>query len=81
MATSRWIERMVYSLWDVTGAGIVDAFPTEESALAEVRLTAQSLGRDAALSWALVATATDGQVTAIAQGEALIDRAFGSVRA
>jgi hypothetical protein len=72
---------MVYSLWDVVGAGIVEAFTLEADALAEVRLTVEELGRDAALSWALVATASDGQVTAIAQGEALIDRAFGSVAA
>lgn len=72
---------MVYSLWDTEGASIVDAFASESDALEEVRLTIRQLGRIAALSWALVATAPDGQVTAIAEGEALIDRALGAMTA
>ena len=68
---------MVYSIWDLVGASIVDGFTSEDAALAEVRATVQELGREAALSWALLATDSDGRTTVVAQGEALIDRAFG----
>jgi hypothetical protein len=72
---------MVYSLWDVQGASVVDAFTSEDAALEEVRATVHELGREAARSWALVATQPDGQMNVVAEGEALIDRAFGAAAA
>ena len=68
---------MVYSIWDLVGASIVDAFTSEAAALEEVRATVRELGRESALSWALMATDSDGQMAVVAQGEALVDRAFG----
>ena len=72
---------MVYTIWDVEGASVVDAFTSEEAALEEVRATAEELGRKAAASWALLATGPDGNLTVVAQGETLIDRAFGAAAA
>ncbi|MGD9891261.1 MAG: hypothetical protein AB7R89_25385 [Dehalococcoidia bacterium] len=66
---------MVYAIWDTASANIVDSYPSESKALADVRDAVNQFGRDYALTWAL-ARHDDDQVEAIAEGSDLIDRAM-----
>ena len=72
---------MIYMLWDTVTANLVDCFADEQAALEEVRLSVQEFGREYAASWALAGRDADGRIIAVAEGEGLIDRAFGIVTA
>ena len=72
---------MTYSLWDLESGNLVGAFPTETAALVEVRDTVRRFGREEALKRALASVNDAGQYHAIAEGQVLIDRAFGVVTA
>ena len=67
---------MVYALWDIESANLIETFSSEEAALEEVRLTLAAFGRDAVLTWGLNYRDSSGQGGAIAAGEALIARAL-----
>jgi len=54
----------------------VSTYTTEAAALADVRDVATRYGRDEVVSWALACREDDGGLTAIADGDGLIDRAF-----
>lgn len=71
---------MVYAIWDTTSANIVDSYRSEEEAFADVRDAVTRFGREHGRSWALARHEGDS-VTALAEGEALIDRAFGAISA
>jgi hypothetical protein len=66
----------VYAIWDTASANIVDSYPSESEALADVRDAVKRFGRDYALTWALARHDDDDQVEAIAEGSDLIDRAM-----
>lgn len=72
---------MVYIILDLGSGNSLDTYATEADALADVRDMATRHGRDGVSSWALAHHEDDQSVTAIAEGDALIDRAFGSVPA
>lgn len=67
---------MVYAIWDTESANIIDSYRSEDEALADVRDAVTRFGRTYVGSWALALHDGDN-VTAIAEGEALIDRALG----
>jgi hypothetical protein len=67
---------VVYAIWDTASANIVDSYPTEDEALADVRDAVKRFGRDYALSWALARHDDGDQIEAIAEGSELIDRAM-----
>jgi hypothetical protein len=67
---------MVYAIWNTASANIVDSYRSEDEALADVRDAVACFGRAYAASWAL-ARHEGEDTTAIAEGEALIDRALG----
>ncbi|MGH2585090.1 MAG: hypothetical protein ACRDJE_09255 [Dehalococcoidia bacterium] len=67
---------MVYAIWDTESANIVDSYRSEAEALADVRDAVTRFGRSYAASWAL-ACHEGNDTIAIAEGEALIDRALG----
>jgi hypothetical protein len=66
---------MVYAIWDTESANIVDSYRSEDAALADVRDAVTRFGRSYVASWALACHEGD-DTTAIAEGDALIDRAF-----
>lgn len=72
---------MIFELWDQDSANLIGAFDTEEAALKEVRLSVQRYGRTCAGRWALAVEDETGDVTTIATGDALVDRALGTIRA
>ena len=67
---------MVYALWDLESANLIETFASEEAALEEVRLTLAAFGREAVLTWGLNYRDQTGQGGAIATGEELIARAL-----
>jgi hypothetical protein len=67
----------IYTIWDTETANLVDAYPTEEEALADVRDAVEQFGRSYAASWGLSRKESNGALIAIADGEELVDRAFG----
>jgi hypothetical protein len=68
---------MVYIILDLDSGNYVSTYATEGDALADVRESAERFGRGEVVSWALARREDDDRLTAIAEGEALIDRAFG----
>lgn len=69
-----------YELWDLQTGNMIDAFHTEQDALAAVRDAVGRHGRAYVESWAL-AHATVRKVRALAEGVTLIERAFDAVPA
>lgn len=67
---------MIYFILDLDSGNDVSTYTTEAAALADVRDVATRDGRDEVVSWALGCHEGDGGLTAIADGDALIDRAF-----
>lgn len=73
----------VYELWDLETGNMIEAFHTETEALAAVRDAVTRHGRSYVETWAL-AHATVRKMRSLAQGQALVERAFeknGSTRA
>ena len=67
---------MIYIILDLDTANQVGTFPSEAAALADVRDAVHRFGRAYAVSWGLASKDDGGTVAAVAEGEALIDRAF-----
>jgi hypothetical protein len=68
---------MIYILLNLETANHEAAFRSEAEALAEVRDAVERFGRELAASWALAYWDEAGELHAVAEGDALIDRAFG----
>ncbi|MGH2585091.1 MAG: hypothetical protein ACRDJE_09260 [Dehalococcoidia bacterium] len=68
---------MIYIILDLDSGNYVSTYTTETAALDDVRDVATRYGRDEVVSWALARREDDGGLTAIADGDDLIDRAFG----
>ncbi len=66
---------MVYALWDLESANLIETFASEEAALEEVRLTLAAFGREAVLTWGLNFRDQSGHGGVIATGVNLIARA------
>ena len=71
---------LVYAIWDTATGNIADSYCSETAAFEDVRGAVTRFGRDYARLWVLARDEGD-DVTAIAEGEALIDRAFGVISA
>jgi hypothetical protein len=67
---------MPHQLWNLATGNAIAEYETEAEALALVRETVQEHGRHEAMAWALTADDEHTVTEPIAEGEALIDRAF-----
>ncbi|MGH2588495.1 MAG: hypothetical protein ACRDJE_26535 [Dehalococcoidia bacterium] len=65
-----------YDIWNLATGNAVAEYDTEAEALALIRQTVEAHSRDEAASWALTEIDDDGKERIVAEGEALIDRAF-----
>ena len=72
---------MFYIILDLETGNYVATFDTEAEALADVRLAVERFGRPYAAPWALASKDVHGRMVAIAEGDALIDRAFRAIPA
>ena len=68
---------MIYILLNLDTANYEGTFRSEAEALAEVRYAVERFGRAYAASWALGCRDDNEELAAIAEGDELIDRAFG----
>lgn len=68
---------MIYIIMNIDTANQVGTYRSEAAALADVRDAVTRFGRTYAASWGLASKDADGAIGAIAEGDALIDRAFG----
>jgi hypothetical protein len=66
---------MVYQLWPQDGGSIINAWETEEEALALVRAAVDAHGPDDVASWALLQNDPDGDMAMVAEGASLISLA------
>lgn len=46
--------KTIFELWDFETSNLIDAYATEQDALAEVRCAMEMNGRDAVTTWALL---------------------------
>ena len=69
---------MVYAIWDAVTANMVGSYDTEAEALADVRDAVTRFGREYASGWALVSHHGDEAEEALAEGDALIERALAA---
>lgn len=69
---------MVYELWDLETGNAVGDFQTEADALDFVRWRLREDSRDSAVALAMLAIADDGEMTSVAEGEALLQRALAA---
>ena len=68
---------MIYELWDIETANLVESFTTEAEALEAVRKAVDDLGRKIVRCWALISKDLgSGRTATVARGARLIDRAF-----
>jgi hypothetical protein len=72
---------MIYILLNLETANHEGAFHSEAEALAEVRDAVERFGREMAVSWALAYWDDADELHAVAEGDALIERAFSVVSA
>jgi hypothetical protein len=66
---------MIYELWHLDGGSIIGAWDHEDEALAVVLASIQAHGLGSVESWMLLAGEADGELTTIAEGAALVERA------
>jgi hypothetical protein len=68
---------IIYELWDIGSANLIDSFATEEAALAAVRSTIDCHGRRTVRLWALTMKDLEqnGQTATLARGASLAARA------
>ncbi len=69
------MTKRYFELWDLETRNLVDAFATEDEALAAVRDAYERHGEDYVLPWAL-ARATQRSMQSLGEGKELIRRAF-----
>ena len=67
---------MTYELWNLRSRSAIGGFGTEAEALAVVRAAVEDHGRGAVDHWLLGREDMSGRSTAIAQGQALAERAL-----
>jgi hypothetical protein len=69
---------MIYILLNLETANYVATYRAESEALADVRDAVERFGRGYVGDWALAGKSEAGEVTAIAEGDALIERAMAA---
>ena len=72
---------MIYIILDTESGNYEGTYHTESEALAEVRDAVHRFGRASVATWGLGRKDDRGMLTALAEGEALIERAFGRTTA
>ncbi len=72
---------MIYVLLNLESANQEGTFRSERDALTEVRDAVNSFGRSIASAWALGYWDEHDELHAVAEGDALIDRAFRTIPA
>jgi hypothetical protein len=72
---------MMFELWDSASGSAMGAYTTESEALAVIRATIELDGPDAVATYALLRVNAHGRAKAIAQGDALAERALTAVPA
>ncbi len=72
---------MIYIILDLETGNYVATFDTESEALAAFRVAAGRFGRKYVAPWALARKDSAGDLTAIAEGDDLADRANRAVMA
>jgi ribulose bisphosphate carboxylase small subunit len=72
---------MLWELWDTESGNVIDAYETEDQALAEVRTAVAQHGPDYVKAWALGYTGNDASAGEALYGSALVERAVKSVAA
>jgi hypothetical protein len=71
---------MIYELWYLEGGSIIDAWDTEEEALALVRNSVEAYGPAYVESWALLGNDPDEEIAQIAKGTALAEFATSHLK-
>ena len=71
---------MAYEVWSTLSASLLAAYETEEDALAAVRREIRAHGRRYAAGFALAYENGRGRTRAIAEGQALVQRALAAAR-
>jgi hypothetical protein len=71
---------MTYIILDTDSGNYEGTYETESDALAEVRDAVTRFGRTWTTMWALAVRQPDGSLEPIAEGDILIDRAFGRTK-
>ncbi|MGE0539883.1 MAG: hypothetical protein AB7R89_06855 [Dehalococcoidia bacterium] len=66
-----------YDIWNLETGNAVAEYDSEAEALELIRWTVETYGRNEASSWALTEIDESGEECVIAEGETLMDRAFG----
>lgn len=66
---------MIYELWDGDSRNLIDAYESEAAALVDVRQLVARNGLDYARSLALLACTDDEEMSLVAEGFALVERA------
>jgi hypothetical protein len=73
---------MTYTIWDTESANLVGSYRTVEEALGEVRSYVREVGPEwPSGTWLLAASDEAGNLTPIAEGKALLERALGRIPA
>ncbi len=67
---------MTFQLWETESANLVGSYPTEDAALAIVRQTVESHGREIVDSLLLLRETTRGRLAKVAEGPDLADLAL-----
>ena len=70
---------MIYELWHLDGGNLIGAWDHEGEALALVLASVRAHGLASVEPWALLVTDADGELTTIAEGSALAERALSAV--
>jgi hypothetical protein len=73
------MDNMPFELWDTESANLLDTFPTEEEALAEVAEAVRAHGLESVKTLLLGRTDEHGRSRVIAKGPALAERALTAV--
>lgn len=69
--------RTLWELWNHETANIINAYPSEAAALAEVAAQVEAFGREGVETWSLLAATADGlHKENVAYGAALADLAL-----
>ncbi|MEA2594551.1 MAG: hypothetical protein QOF01_1020 [Thermomicrobiales bacterium] len=72
---------MTYELWHQEAGSIINAWDTEEEALALVLASLDAHGPDYVASWALLKNDPDGEMVMVAEGASLVQLAQAALTA
>ena len=67
---------MAFEVWNLATGNAIAEYATEADALALIRRTAEEHGRQEVAAWALTEVDDRDEERRVAEGEALVDRAF-----